>query len=124
MTRSFMVMAIGAAILFAVQVLAEYRAAVFVNVPWVLSLVLLGVLLAVLGGTAYHVLRGNVLAKLVLIAAMVVIANGATQVVVGSDQAYPNLRLWLIVPYVVACWLGAGVAVGFTKWGPSSNPDR
>lgn len=124
MTRSFLVVAVGATVLFVLQLLAESNAEAFTNVPWAISLVLLGVFLAVLGGVAYRFLRGGVAAKLVLIAAIVVIANGAAQVVVGSDQGYPDLRLWLIVPYVVACWLGAAAAIGLAKWGSrgTSNP--
>lgn len=126
MTRSFIVVAVAATVLFVLQLLAESNAGAFANVPWAVSLALLGVFLAVLGGVAYHFLRGGVVAKLVLIAVMVVIANGAAQVVVGSDQAYPDLRLWLIVPYVVACWLGAAVAIGLARWGSrgASNAEQ
>lgn len=116
MTRSLVVVALGAIALFTLQLVAESNAQAFVNVPWVLSLGLLGLFLAVLGGVAYRLLRGSTTAKLILIALIVVIANGAAEIVIGSDQAYPQLRLWLIIPYVIACWIGAAVAIGLTKW--------
>lgn len=117
MIRSFVVVGIGAAALFLLQLLAEAYAAAFTNVPWAVSLAVLGVILAVLGGAAYRFLRGSVVARLILVALIVVIANGAAEVVMGSDQAYPRLGLWLIIPYVLACWIGAAVAIGLARWG-------
>lgn len=115
MIRSFAVVAIGATALAVVQLLAEKNAATFTNIPWAISLAALCVILAVMGGVAYRFLRGAVMTRLALIALVVIIANGVGEFVIGSDQAYPQLGLWLIIPYVIACWIGAGVVVALSK---------
>lgn len=115
MTRSLIVVAIGAVGLFVLELLAESNAPAFTNIPWALSLAVLGVILVILGGVAYRFLVGGVATKFALIALLVVIANGAAEIVVGSDQAYPRLGLWLIIPYVIACWFGAVVAIALAK---------
>lgn len=121
MTRSFIVVAIGAAALFLLHLLAESNASAFTNIPWAASLAVLGVILAILGGVAYRFLLGGVVTKLALIALTVVIANGLAEIVIGSDQAYPRLVLWLIIPYVIACWLGAAIAMVLAKRGSAAQ---
>jgi hypothetical protein len=115
MKRSLLVVAIGAALLFGVQLMADQNASAFTNVPWALSLAMLGVILAILGGMAYRLMLGAATAKFVLITLMVIIANGVAEIVIGSDQAYPRLTLWLIIPYVIACWVGAAIAIALAK---------
>jgi len=111
MKRSLLVLLVGAVSLFTVEWLANRNASAFINVPWALSLACLGVVLAILGAAAYHFMVGNVFMKFVLIGLIVVIANGATEIAIGSDQAYPWLTLWLIIPYAIACWIGATLAL-------------
>jgi hypothetical protein len=115
MTRSFIAVTAGTAILLGLQLLAESNAQAFVRIPWGLSLALLGVFLAIVGGVAYRFLQGSMFVRLFAIALMVAAANSAAQLVVGSDQAYPNLRLWLIVPYVLTSWFGATLSICMVK---------
>lgn len=116
MKRSLLVAAVGAAFLFGLQLVADKNASAFTNVPWVLSLAILGTILAILGGVAYRLMLGSAAAKFGLIALIVVVANGLAEILIGSDQAYPRLSLWLIIPYVVACWLGAALAIARAKF--------
>jgi hypothetical protein len=116
MKRSLLVVAAGAALLFGLQLIADQNASAFTNVPWALSLAVLGVILAILGGVAYRLLLGAAVGKFALIALIVIIANGVAEIVIGSDRAYPRLTLWLIIPYVIACWIGAAVAIAVGKF--------
>lgn len=117
MTRSFIIVVAGAVTLFGLQLFAEANAQAFVNVPWRLSLVLLAMILALFGGVIFHFLRGSVVVKMLEILLIVVVGNGVAQLVVGSDQAYPNIGLWLIIPYVIVCWFGSALALVIAKWG-------
>ena len=115
MKRSLIVVVVGAVLLFGLQLLADYNASAFTNVPWALSLAVLGVILAILGAVAYRLLLGGATGRFIMIALMVIIANGVAEIVIGSDQAYPWLTLWLIIPYVIACWFGAVIAIALAK---------
>jgi len=115
MKRSLIVVVVGAVLLFGLQLLGDYNASAFTNVPWALSLAVLGVILAILGAVAYRLLLGGATGRFIMIPLMVIIANGVAEIVIGSDQAYPWLTLWLIIPYVIACWFGAVIAIALAK---------
>lgn len=121
MKRSLLVAAVGAALLFGIQLIADRNASVFTNVPWALSLAVLGVILALLGGLAFRLMVGSVATKFILIALMVIVANGVAEITIGSDQAYPQLTLWLIIPYVIVTWLGAAIAIALARFGGNSH---
>lgn len=115
MKQSLLVVGFGALGLLGLQSVANANAAAFLNIPWVVSTAIFALALGILGAVAYRYMRGNVAARFILIALMVALANGLFELVIGSDPAYPGLVLLLIIPYVIACWLGAAL-FAVTKW--------
>lgn len=101
--------------LWLLQVAAHFGAKTFVDVPWQLSTGVLVLLLATAGAFCYRMMRGSIWVRLALVAAMPALANVLFELSIGSDPAYPNLVLWLIIPYSVACLVGAMVMAFWSR---------
>ena len=115
--RNAIAMSLLVAGFLALQLIGERYPDTFTNVPWNITLAMLGAVLFLFGAGSFFAFRGGFYVRTFLVILVPVITQAILEATVGSDPGYSGLTFLLAVPYAILFFLGAVFVGGpFLVW--------